>query len=52
MPDITNLGTNTTLNAKIKKVKNKIPSITNVTCTIALNAKIKMLKTEYLILLT
>ena len=40
IPDITNLVTNTTLNAKTNEVKNEIPSITNLAATTALNAKI------------
>ena len=35
IPDITNLGTETTLNAKVNEVKEEIPSIT---CTTALTA--------------
>ena len=35
---ITNLATNTTLNAKINEVKNEIPSITNLATTTALTA--------------
>ena len=35
---ITNLATTAALNAKINKVKNKIPSITNLATTIALTA--------------
>ena len=38
IPDITNLATKTTLNAKINKVKNKIPNITNLATTTALTA--------------
>ena len=34
--DITDLATNTTLNAKIKEVKNEIPGITNLAKTAAL----------------
>ena len=34
----TNLATNTTLNAKINEVKNKIPNITNLATTAALTA--------------
>ena len=37
MPDITNLASNTTLNAKINDVKKEIPSITNLATTFALN---------------
>ena len=40
LPDITNLATNATLNAKTNDVKNEIPSITNLPTTAALNAKI------------
>ena len=40
MPDITNLATNTTFNAKINEVKCFILSITNLATTAALNAKI------------
>ena len=43
-PDISNLATNTTLNAKINEVKNEIPSITNLTTTVAHNAKINEVK--------
>ena len=49
--DITNLATNTTLNAKINEVKKK-PCITDLATTTAPNAKITRLKTKYLILLT
>ena len=38
IPDITNLGTNTTLNAKRNEVKSKTPSIANLATTAALNA--------------
>ena len=38
MPDITNLSTNTTLNAKINEVKKEIPSITNLATTTTLTA--------------
>ena len=38
IPDLTNLATNTTLNAKLSKVKNKIPKITNLATTIALTS--------------
>ena len=40
IPDIANLATNTTLNAKINEVKNEIPSITNLATNVSLNAKI------------
>ena len=39
--DITNLATNTALNAKINEVKNEIPSITNFATNVSLNAKKK-----------
>ena len=38
MPDITNLSTNTTLNAKINEVKKEISSITNLATTTTLTA--------------
>ena len=38
IPDITNLATKTTLNAKINEVKGEIPSITNLATKTALNA--------------
>ena len=44
--DIPNLATNTTLNAKINEVENKIPSITNLATTAALNVKIKKIKSK------
>ena len=44
IPDITNLTTNTTLNAKINDVKKEIPSITNLATTTDLNAKINEVK--------
>ena len=37
---ITNLATNTTLNAKINEVKKEISSITNLATIAALNAEI------------
>ena len=40
LPDISNLATNTTLNAKTNEVKKEIPSITNLAATATLNAKI------------
>ena len=46
IPDITNLGTNNTLDAKINEVKNEISSITNLVTTTALNAKIKVVKNK------
>ena len=38
IPDITNLATKTTLNAKINEIRGKIPSITNLATKTALNA--------------
>ena len=38
IPDITNLATNTNLNAKINEVKSKRPNITNLTTATALTA--------------
>ena len=38
IPGITNLATNSALNAKIKKVKDKIRTITNLDTTTALTA--------------
>ena len=40
IPDITNLAANTTPNAKINEVKNKLRGITNLATNIALNAEI------------
>ena len=40
MPDITNLATNTSLNAKTNEVKREICSITNLATTTDHNAKI------------
>ena len=37
-PDITNLGKQTTLNAKMNEVKGEIPNITDLTSTSALTA--------------
>ena len=52
IPDITNLATNTTLNAKINEVKGEIPSITNLATTAALtsrfDAKISEMENKYL----
>ena len=42
--NITNLATNTDLNAKINEVKGNIPSINNLATTAALNAKTKEFK--------
>ena len=38
IPDITNLATDTTLNAKMNEVKGEITSITNLATTAALTA--------------
>ena len=40
IPDITNLATNTTLEAKTNEVKKEIPSITDLATTAGLNPKI------------
>ena len=40
IPDITNLATNSSLNAKINDVKGEIPNITNLASNASLNAKI------------
>ena len=50
IPDITNLATNTTLNAKISEFKNEIPSITNLATTAAF--KINKIKNKITNLLT
>ena len=39
IPYITNLATNSTLNAKINEVKEEMPSITNLATTSDCNAK-------------
>ena len=44
IPDITNLTTKISLNAKINEVKSEIPNITNLGTTGALNAKINEVK--------
>ena len=36
---LTNLASNTTLNAKVNEVKNEVPSITNLATKSSLNAK-------------
>ena len=41
IPNITNLASNTTLNAKVNEVKNEISSIINLATNASLNAKIK-----------
>ena len=46
MPDITNLATNTTLNAKINEVENEIFNINNLNKTAVLNAKINEVKNK------
>ena len=48
IPDITNLATNTTLNAKINEIKGEIPSIANLATNSALNAKINEVKGKIL----
>ena len=52
MLGITNLATNTTLNAKITEVKKEKASITILATTAASNAKKVMVKAKYLILPT
>ena len=51
IPDITNLATNTTLNAKINDVKNGTTSITDLVTNASVNAKMnevkKKTKTNY-----
>ena len=42
--DITNLATNTTLNAKISDVKNETPSITDLVTNASVNAKMNEVK--------
>ena len=39
IPDITNLATNASLNAKINEVKGEIPNITNLATNASLNIK-------------
>ena len=46
IPDITNLATNSSLNAKINDVKGEIPNITNLASNASLNAKINQVKGE------
>ena len=46
IPDITNLATKTTLNAKINDVKSERPNITNLATNASLNAKINKVKGE------
>ena len=38
IPDITNIATNTTLNAKIDEIKNEIPNITKLATTGTFNS--------------
>ena len=45
IPNITDLATNATLNAKIK-VKNEMPSITNLITSFSLNSKINEVNNE------
>ena len=52
IPDITNLATKTTLNAKMNEVKTEIPNITNLATNASLNTKKLKLKVKYLVLLT
>ena len=49
IPIITNLATNTTLNAKINEVKNEVPIVTTLATYPSLNAKINEAKGEILI---
>ena len=44
IPDISNLATNNTLNAKMNEVENKRPRITKFATTTGLNAKINEFK--------
>ena len=47
MPDVTNLATNTTLNARINEFKIELPSNTNLaTTTTSLNPKINEAKSK------
>ena len=46
MPNINNLATNTTLNAKINEAKNEIFNITNLAKTAAIHAKINEVKNK------
>ena len=48
IPDIINLATNTSFNAKINQVENEIPSFTNLGITAALNTKINEVKKKML----
>ena len=46
LPDITDLATNTILNAKLNEVKNEIPSITSLVTTAALIPKTNEVKSK------
>ena len=46
IPAITNLASNTTLNAKVNEVKNEVPSITNLATNASLNVKTNEVKGE------
>ena len=46
IPGITNLATNTTLNAKISEAKEEIPNIDNLATTAAIKAKINEVKNK------
>ena len=48
MPSITNLATNTSLNAKINEFKGEMPNITNLATTSVL----MLSKSKYLVLVT
>ena len=48
IPNIRNLASNTTLNAKVNKVKNEISSIINLATNASLNTKTKEVKCEIL----
>ena len=52
IPDISNLATNTTLNADKNVFKKEIPRLTDLRTTTVLNAKINGVKNKYLTLLT
>ena len=44
IPDIINLATNASVNAKINEVKDEIPNITNLCTNASVNAKINEVK--------
>ena len=46
IPDITNLASNTTLNAEINDIKGQILSITNLATTTVLNAELNEVKNK------